>query len=66
VEILQKTEGVNSKIRQFKKLKRKLAAMERQGLEIDVNEYTKLIGLDDWLSTNTSFWHRNYDTTTNN
>lgn len=44
----------------FKKLKRRISALERQGTPVDEAEKLKLRNLDAWLCQNDRTWHTNF------
>lgn len=48
------------KAQEFKKLRRRIRAYERQQKDIDPAWKEHLEVLDDWLATHTGWWERNY------
>lgn len=46
---------------EFKKLRRTWQALSRQGIEMDQGLIDHMFSLDDWLTENTEYWHRNFN-----
>ncbi len=45
---------------EFVRIRRQIESKRREGIKPTEEQIKKLRELDDWLSTNTTYWHRHY------